>query len=281
MDIGNCINDFCTSLLARGRSNSTIGVYRERLATLPKGDVVSITPQILDSLIAGQRNRNLSPATIAGFVQAYKTFFLWLVRRQLVTVNPTTELVKPNLRGRRKPKAINQQDLTALISAANARGLALEYAVLMMLADTGARAGELASLNIDDLDLTGLEATCCGKTGEGQLYFTEPTGQALRAWLLVRPATDPEALFTTRRGRISYDRVYACIRDLANDLGIKRFNPHSIRHRVGQGWIDAGANLEIVRQKLRHKDITTTAMVYGNQDEKRIKTASQQYSLVK
>ena len=44
-------------------------------------------------------------------------------------------------------------------------------------------------------------------------------------------------------------KVYVSFRNIARDLGIKRFNPHSNRHRVAQGWLDQGANLELVRVK--------------------------------
>lgn len=281
MEIKTCIADFCTSLEARGRAVRTVQFYVDQLKVLPAGEIESLTAAGLDAIVAGMRRRGLADATLASSIQALRTFCAWCVRRGMIKSSPAAELVRPDVRHRITIKAIPQSDLDRLIEAAEARDLALERAILMVLADTGCRAGELAGLNLADVDLARLEARCTGKTGPGDLDYTERTAEAIRAWLAVRPATDRTALFTTRRGRISYGRIYDCIEALAHDLGIERHNPHSIRHRVGQGWIDAGANLEVVRLKLRHRDITTTAMCYGNQDRGRIKSATRRYSLVK
>jgi site-specific recombinase XerC len=136
------------------------------------------------------------------------------------------------------------------------------------------------ALDLADLDLTRMEARVNGKTGFRVLDFGEVTSEALKVWLDVRPKTDPVAVFTTREGRISHRCIYTHFEDLAADLGVKRFNPHSIRHRVGQSWVDSGANLELVRLKLGHKDVTTTARFYTHQDRERVKRASRKYSVI-
>jgi site-specific recombinase XerC len=277
-----CIDEFCIHLEAKGRADRTIEVYRERLAALKCfADIDQVTSSDLDNLIVGMHRRGLAAATIAGYVQAVRTFFTWCHRHRYIYCYPAGDLVRPDIRHRIEIKAIRQEDLDLLIDEAERRGLALELAVILFLADTACRAGELRQLNLTDIDLVRLEAHCNGKTGVGILDFTERTAEAIRAWLTIRPATDPTALFTTRRGRLSYGRLYDCIEALAHELGIQRHNPHSIRHRVGQGWIDAGANLELVRLKLRHRDISTTAMTYGNQDRPRIKAATKKYSIVR
>lgn len=281
MKVIEAIEAFCTNLEARGRTIRTVTVYRERLVALNRSEeVTQVTAEELDNLIKSMYRRGLALATVAGYVQAIKTLFTWCYRRKYIDSNPTEDLIKPSLRTRTVIKAIRQADLMRMIDEAERRGLALEAAVILFLADTACRAGELSNLNLGDIDLARLEAHCNGKTGVGILDFTPRTADAISTWLTVRPNTDRCALFTTRRGRLSYGRLYDCIEALANDLGIDCHNPHSIRHRVAQGWIDAGANLELVRLKLRHRDITTTAMIYGNQDRSRIKAASSQYSIV-
>jgi site-specific recombinase XerD len=80
---------------------------------------------------------------------------------------------------------------------------------------------------------------------------------------------------------MTVNQLYSRLKRLSEKIeGIVRFNPQSIRHRVGQAWIDKGANLELVRQKLGHADITTTAMFYANQDRERVKRATKKYSIL-
>ncbi len=159
----------------------------------------------------------------------------------------------------------------------------MDVAILLFLMDTGCRAGELCSLNIQDIDFARHEAIAKGKTGTRILDFTQPTAEALRAWLIERnEKTSDSAVFLKNNGkRLSIHALYSRLLRLATRAGVKgRFNPHAFRHRVGQGWIDQGANLEIVRLKLGHKDIHTTSLFYANQDRERQKHATKRFSLV-
>ena len=116
------------------------------------------------------------------------------------------------------------------------------------------------------------------------LDYTPATAALLYRWLEEREARGirSRALFVNQDGRrITPDNIYRRLHLIGAGVGAKKWNPHSIRHRVGQGWVDAGANLELVRRKLRHRDISTTANFYANQDRSREKQATLKYSLVK
>src|SRR5690606_23953786 len=87
-------------------------------------------------------------------------------------------------------KAMRQSDLFRMMDEAvrqkeryhNPR----ELAMLMFVAETAARPGEVASLRLDDLDLERLEATVNGKTGKRTVVFSRHTAQALADWLEMR-----------------------------------------------------------------------------------------------
>ncbi len=173
-----------------------------------------------------------------------------------------------------------------MLLAAQRENRTMEIAILLFLLDTGCRAGELCALDVDMIDLEVREAQVTGKTGGRTLDFTEPTAQALVSWLKerrTRTMADKNAVFVDSKGnRLTIHGLHGRLRGLAQRSGVKgRYNPHAFRHRVGQGWIDQGANLEIVRLKLGHRDIHTTSMFYANQDRERQKRASEKYSLVK
>ena len=52
-----------------------------------------------------------------------------------------------------------------------------------------------------------------------------------------------------------------------------RHNLHAFRHRVAQAWLDQGINANIVAQALGHADVNVTLLIYGNQDDKRVRSA--------
>lgn len=284
MELSLIVDEFLLSLRARSRTPRTIEAYAQRLRESQRGlpvEIEQIRPLHLDLFLADLRDRELAAATLATYIQTLRTLFGWCVRRGYLAANPAVDLHRPKLQYGARRKAIGQDDLDRLIKQARREEARLELAALLLLADSGCRAGELLALDLDYLDLPGMEAETTGKTGRRMIDFTSPTERALVEWIKARPETDPHALFTSHSGRLTYDQLYTRLRRLAKRAGVKKFGPQSIRHRVGQGWIDAGANLEIVRIKLGHADVTTTSRFYAHQDRPRIKAASKKFSIVR
>jgi len=287
----DAIEKYCLFLEALGRSQRTIDTNRERLEGLQDFlcnqevyEIEEITPDLIDLYISSNYRKALSPFTVAGRIQVIKGFFSWCVKRHYLEQSPAAHLKKPRLDYQTKDKAIPQEDLDAMIRFARETGQIMTEALLMFLADTGCRVGELCSVDLDDVDFVRKEVLVNGKTGERLLDFTEKTAEALKIYLAYRNQDYPfgKALFLNSVGkRVTPNQVYMRFRKIADELGIKRYNPQAIRHRVGQGWLDQGANLELVRQKLGHKDIQTTALYYSHQDRGRAKIATKRFSIVK
>jgi len=286
------IEAYSTFLEALGRTQRTIETNRERLMYFHRflsengiGEIEEVTPEEIDRYIASLYRKNLSVYTIAGRIQVIKTFFAWSDQRNYVEKSPASHLKEPRLNYASNKKAILQKDLESMILAARKHHFILEEAMLMFFADTGCRSGELCSINLSDIDFSKEEVVVQGKTGERILDFTEKTAVILKRYLSIRSKelnTQSQALFIDREGqRITTNKVYMGFRRIARSLNIERFNPHAIRHRVGQGWLDQGTNLELVRQKLGHKDIKTTALYYSHQDRDRSKNATKKFSFVK
>ena len=285
------VESFCISLEALGRAERTLEANRERLGGLQKFltkqrvvEIEHISPELLDAYISSSYRKGLSTFTVAGRVQVIKTFFNWSVKRRYIKTSPASHLKKPLLNYSAKNRAMRQEDLEKMILFACKRNNLMVEVMLMLFADTGCRSGELCGMNKEDIDFVKKEVWVTGKTGERLLDFTFKTVIKLGVYTEARGKMDlsTRSLFVNSDGkRINPRQIYGRFRAIAKELKIKRFNPQSIRHRVGQGWLDQGANLETVRQKLGHKDIQTTALFYSHQDRERLKIASQKFCLVK
>lgn len=273
---------FLTSLEARGRTPKTVQTYRQRLLRvldyLPD-NLEDITTHRVDLAVVELRHSGLAMASLSGYIQATKTFFKWAVEREYITSNPARWLEKPHRSTLAKYKAANKVDVKRMIYHCDINGLVMMKTIIMFMVDTGCRVGELINLDLDQLDLPGCQALTTGKTGIRELYFTDATATAMAEWLKIRPGTSP-AVWNVHTGRITYHTIYNGLERIGKAVGAVRYNPHSIRHVVAQSWIDQGANLEVVRLKLGHRDITTTAQIYGNQDRERIKRATQRYTMI-
>ena len=274
------LEEFLLYLEAGGRSLRTLATYQERLGYVLAflgergiGELEGVRPEHLDSYVCSLRRRGLSLATIAGRIQAVKAFFAWCVRRGHLERSPAEHLKKPKLEHGGRSMAMERDDLARLIGAADGRPR--DLAVILFLADTGCRVGELVRLKVGDVCPEKCEAHVNGKTGGRWVDFTERTARAVEAWLTLRDGPGESLFGMTANG------VRKMLERAAKRAGVEgRCNPHSIRHLVGQAWLDGGANLELVRQKLGHKDIQVTAMFYAHQDRERVKRATERYSLV-
>jgi integrase/recombinase XerC len=285
------ISSYCISLEALGRAPRTISTNKERLVDLQKfldrrgvNEIEEINPELIDLYISSSYRKGLSIFTVAGRIQVLKAFFGWSVKRNYLLQSPAAHLKKPRLNHQASDKAILQEDLAAMILFARHSKKEIEELALMIFADTGCRTGELCGISIGDIDFENNEILVDGKTGKRLLDFTEKTSIVLKSYIASR-GTIPyssQALFLNNAGKqMTMNQIYMRFRKIAGKLDIKRFNPQSIRHRVGQGWLDQGANLELVRQKLGHKDIQTTALYYSHQDRTRSKIATKKFSIVK
>lgn len=306
MLLTDALSGFLLALEARGCRPATVKSYRLRLAGLVSflsargvGNVGEAGPGDLDAWVVSLRRQTvrwlghparpeqmggLSLATIRGRAQSAQAFFRWCAERRLVEGSPAAHLRLPKVNSRCGDKVMKAVDLARLVAVAEERaeaGKPRDLALLLFLVETGCRAGEAASLRLGWLDLEAGDGIVEGKSGQRAIDFTGVTAEALRAWLAVRPAVDHDFVWVGQRGGpLSARGIYEVLRRLAREGGVEgRFNPHSIRHLVGQSWSDQ-VNLELVRQKLGHQSVLTTAMFYANQDRERVKAATRKLSLV-
>ncbi|MCA1677655.1 MAG: site-specific integrase [Actinobacteria bacterium] len=146
-----------------------------------------------------------------------------------------------------------------------------DLAILTVLARLGLRAGEVAGLELDDVDWRAGEIVVRGKGRRSErLPLPADVGEAITAYLRRgRP--------TTAQGRSVFVRVKAPHRALttggitqvvvsaARRAGLGQIHAHRLRHSAATAMLRAGAPLEEVGQVLRHRARLTTA-IYAKVD---------------
>lgn len=148
-----------------------------------------------------------------------------------------------------------------------------DRAILRLLFDVALRRGEVAGLDLGDLDLAQSRIRIKGKgrTAKEWLNIPAPTVAALRAWLDLR-GTEAGPVFTkaTTRGtlrakplRLSGHGIYKCVREYGLEHGIKTW-PHGFRHsgitEAVRAAGPAGIDLTEVLQFSRHARLDTLLM---------------------
>jgi integrase/recombinase XerD len=145
-----------------------------------------------------------------------------------------------------------------------------DYAILLLLARLGLRCGEVAALELDDVDWRAGELVIRGKGSRiDRLPLPSDVGDALADYVRHgRPRGFGRALFVTAcaplagvsRGVVSDVVASACKR-----AEIPPVRAHRLRHTVASELLSRGAGLAEIGQLLRHQDLRTTA-VYAKVD---------------
>jgi integrase/recombinase XerD len=178
--------------------------------------------------------------------------------------------------GRRTPAA--PEAVAAMLAGCDRSAPAgrRDYAIIMLLARLGLRAGEVAALTLDDLDWHASLITVHGKGGcEDRMPVPPDAGEAIAAWLRDgRPlnALDRRVftrLAAPRRGLTSAALKYI-VASAAERAGTGPISPHQLRHFAATATLTAGAPLDEVRQVLRHRREATTA-IYASVGTERLR----------
>lgn len=91
------------------------------------------------------------------------------------------------------------------------------------------------------------------------------TKKAIDDYLKVRFSTDVNYLFTSPKGRISYNYMRKIISEISKKAGV-RFHAHMARHTYATTILKAGVSPESVRKLLGHESLSTT-QIYLHLDQ--------------
>jgi integrase/recombinase XerC len=236
-------------------------------------------------------HRTRQPATRGRKLAALRAFFAFLVREGRCRLDPTAGIPGPRS-APRLPRPLPVDDCVALCEAAArdavARGGPRELrdrALLELLYGAGLRVGEVAALDVRDVDLHRGDVRVLGKGGKERVVpLPAAAREALAAWLDHRraPGLLAAPLFTAlprgrrepgrgadaqrggaergagarRLGARDIRRVLAARARLAGLSG--RVHPHRLRHSYATHLLDMGADLREIQELLGHASLSTT-----------------------
>jgi integrase/recombinase XerC len=212
------------------------------------------------------------PSTLGRKLAAIRTFFRFLVREGVCSLDPTAGIPAPRT-PKRLPRPLAVDDCVSLMegpesAAAPDEKLLRDRALVELLYGAGLRVGEVASLDVRDLDLHRGDVRVLGKGGvERVVPVPAEARAALNAYLTARraPGLLAKPLFTALRPRRDGPRRLG-VRDIRRILkaralraGIReRVHPHRLRHSYATHLLDMGADLREIQELLGHASLSTT-----------------------
>jgi integrase len=204
----------------------------------------------------------LSPATITKRIKMIKALFNWCVTRGYLDQSPARFLSpQPPQQKTGEGKAISAAEVDALLKAAHNKPR--DRAIVLLLSQSGCRAGDVANLRISNLVLSRCRAIVDGKGDKRRtIYFDTETAEAIQDWLKCRPTrVKHDYVFTSVRGYgpLKSDSVSQIIRRLSKAAGLDRtWGTHCFRHYVAMTLARARVSPTVIQAYLGHANVSTT-----------------------
>jgi integrase/recombinase XerC len=264
--------------------------FEDYLTEREAGDeagLLSVSRDDVRSFLGHLSGKGFGRRSIARKLSSLRTFFAFLCRTGRFGQNPAHQ-VRPPKQDKTLPVHLDVSQAARAMEAPPPNTLLglRDRAILELLYSSGIRLRELSGLTLGALDLDEGIARVLGKGGKERIV---PIGgrarEALQDYLARRPellgADAPDSsrnrVFLSRTGRpLSPSGVQDRVRrHLAEVSGGRQLGPHVLRHSFATHLLDAGADLNAVKEMLGHASLSTT-QVYTHVSVERLKKAYRQ-----
>lgn len=172
------------------------------------------------------------------------------------------------------PKALTQSQVAALLASCDRRRSIgrRDHAIMVVLVRMGLRAGEVARLQLDDIDWRAGDLVVRGKGSRlERLPLPPDVGEALVGWLRRgRPACADRSVFVRMRAPhrgLSPEGISAVVSHACRRAALSPVYAHRLRHTAATEMLRAGADLREVGQVLR-QDSSEVTSIYAKVDRR-------------
>jgi site-specific recombinase XerD len=220
--------------------------------------------------------RSQSPGIAKLMVTALRSFFRFLLAHGEIDVDLAAAVPSvADWRLSTVPKYISQEDVERVLGVCDRTTVVgrRNYAMLVLLARLGLRAGEVVRLELDDIDWRAGELTVRGKGFEcDRMPLIPEVGEALADYVSRgRPECSTRRVFIRARPPIRQiggsGTVSTVVCRAIRRAGVKAptQGAHLLRHSLATNMLRAGASMGEIGEILRHRSPITTE-IYAKVD---------------
>jgi site-specific recombinase XerD len=241
-----------------------------------------VTKEIVRGYLAHLHECGATSRTVARRIAALRRYFLWAIRKNIASIDPTEAVHTPKTKGR-LPRPLDEKTVVSLITSEDPDApqwrRARDRAILEILYGSGLRVSEVCSLHLQSASSDGATLRVMGKGSKERIVpLSAPAREAVGEWLSVRREVADEssgnALFLSARGKPVGRRDVARLLDEAcARAGISGgTHPHALRHSFATHLMDNGADTRSIQELLGHSDAATTQR-YTHVSKERLRVA--------
>lgn len=275
----NVIVDFIHYLrVERRASEHTVAAYRNDLDQFAgylcqryhcaQPDLSCFTRPAIRGYLSFMVNEKYTARSNARKLATLRAFAKYLIRENLISLNPTLNIASPKL-DKRLPTILSKDEMTSILELPGRdtfEGLR-DRMIMELFYAAGLRVSELAQLKVKNLQFSDETMRILGKRDKTRIV---PMGRTVAGHL-----KEYLAMFTTAMGyrlehsdfifvkqaRVPFTRqqvaqiVSSYMKKVANK---EKAHPHALRHTFATHLLDEGADLMSVKELLGHSSLSTT-----------------------
>lgn len=274
----DAVETFVASLRQRSAPLNTIKSYAHDLRLFVRAvpdNLSTITAETIQAYLTDAGH--LSLATRRRRYSTLCTFYHWLIRHEIVLVNPM-ERLDPIDPVEREPRPLHPDLVTKILQAIPASNLR-DRALFTLLYETGIRVGEALGLLATDVDLTQDDEKI-RVFGKGQRERTVMLTAAPESIRLLRRHLKQSRITSGSVFRgdpryggsplpLEYSVAHYAWQKYCQAAGVEA-TIHQLRHSRASQLLQAGVPITTVRKQLGHRNIQST-LLYAEVDQATIK----------
>jgi integrase/recombinase XerC len=261
------ILDFHAFIISEELASSLVDATRERLAR---------------HFISHLDEKDLKAKTIARKISALRTFYDYLMKKNLIDINIFEHVQIPKI-PKKLPQIIQDEEIELLFKSMD-RYQPLEFrnhVMLDLLFSAGLRASELVDMTIKDLMLEQEQILIHGKGSKDRFVpLHKRLVEDLRHYLTyIRPILlskghDVHTLYVFinyKGGHLTVRGLQLILKSIIKKSGeTYKIHPHMLRHAFATTLLNHGADLRVVQELLGHEHLKST-QIYTHVSSETIK----------
>ena len=241
-----------------------LGAFRRWIDRNGNPNPAAVQAQLLRAFLSDYKATGASDATVDCAFRVLRTFWRFLHRDGLVLLDPMERVERPRSEERLiRPFTDTQlRKLLGCLELSNPLELR-DYALIVLLADTGLRLSEALSLKLGQIDWAQNSVVVMGKMRrERRVSFGATVRKVLMTWIRRRGEIDGcDWVFVTRMGtKLEGTPFGHRLKAHTRKAGIaeNRLSAHALRHYFAVTFLKNGGSLPVLKRLLGHESLEMT-----------------------
>ena len=251
--------------------------FKNYLLTIYEESIENASGEMIRSWMMYLVSSSCSKRTLNRKLSSLRQFYKYLLRGDIVKSHPMVRIVSLKI-DKKIPSFISCQEMEYLLDQVTYPD---DYSgrrdkeIIEMFYNTGIRLSELICLKVQDIDFSQSQLKVFGKRSKERIIPLLPHhSSSLIEYIRLKTEMYNESnyLFTTTSGNILYPKlVYRMVNSYLQGItSVHQKSPHVLRHAFATHMLNAGADLNAVKEILGHVSLTST-QIYTHSSAEHLK----------